>query len=432
MITDSKHPPQSLAWTVWGLAACLYLYGFFQRVAPGVLTTQLSLEFSLTAAALGNLSALYFYSYVAMQIPTGILADMWGPRRLLIAGALISSLGSLLFAFSGNVFLAGAGRLLIGASVAVAFVCMLKLANHWFLSRQFALVSGMALLIGVIGAVFAGVPLHLAVEAWGWRTIMAVAAIFPVLVALGIWILVRDDPAEKGYASHVFHEPPPDDRPWAHAMSGLVAVFRYRNTWLLSIVPGGVVGAVLAFSGLWGVPFLSTHHGLSEADAAAVCSALLISMAISSPICGAMSDRIGRRKPIYVSGCALVALGWGLIMLFPAMQNAILIPLLLCIGCASGSMIIGFAFAKESVPARLAGTVSGVVNMGVMMGPMILQPAIGWMLDLNWQGETQEGLKTYGLGAYQSGFALMVGWTFLSFVLISCSRETRTGAAKVI
>ena len=84
-------PPASVAWLVWGLGACFYLIAFYQRVAPAVLTQELSREFRLSAAALGNLSAFYFYSYVAGQIPTGILADRWGPRRLLTAGALVTA-----------------------------------------------------------------------------------------------------------------------------------------------------------------------------------------------------------------------------------------------------------------------------------------------------------------------------------------------------
>jgi MFS family permease len=54
-------------------------------VAPAVITDQLMTEFAIGGAALGNLSAFYFYSYVAMQIPTGMIADRWGPRRLLTA-----------------------------------------------------------------------------------------------------------------------------------------------------------------------------------------------------------------------------------------------------------------------------------------------------------------------------------------------------------
>ena len=64
---------------MWGLGAMLYVIGFYQRVAPAVITVELTQAFGLTAAALGNLSAFYFYSYVALQIPTGLLADVSAP-----------------------------------------------------------------------------------------------------------------------------------------------------------------------------------------------------------------------------------------------------------------------------------------------------------------------------------------------------------------
>ena len=87
-------------------------------------------------------------------------------------------------------------------------------------------------------------------------------------------------------------------------------------------------------------------------------------------------------------------------------------------------MIISFAFAKESVPLPLAGTISGVVNMGVMLGPTILQPATGWVLDLKWQGGMVAGARVYGLEAYQAGFTLMVAWLVLALVLLFFTKET--------
>lgn len=417
-------PPARLGWMIWGLGAAFYLYAFFQRVAPGVMTPELSADFNLSASALGNLSAFYFYSYVAMQIPTGILADIWGPRKLLTAGALIASLGSLFFAYSGDFALAALGRLLIGAAVSVAFISMLKLASHWLHPRQFALASGMALFVGIIGAVFAGVPLRLLVESFGWRDTMAYSSFFPLIIAVLIWILVRDDPQQKGYQSFVEHTPTGDNQPWSQAWHGLKSVVRYPNTWLLSIVPGGIVGSILAFAGLWGVPFLTTHHGLSIRSAAAVCSAMLIIWAIGGPLLGALSDRIGRQKPIYAVGSGVVALGWGLITLMPGMPTGILIGILMIIGFFSGCMVTGFAFAKASVPPYLSGTVSGVVNMGVMIGPMVMQPAVGWMLDRNWSGGLNDGAKIFNLDAYQSGFMLMAVWATISFALILFTRET--------
>ena len=412
-----------LSWTVWGLGAVLYLIGFYQRVAPAVMTSELMLSFNISAAGLGNLSGIYFYSYVAMQVPTGILADRWGPRRLLSLGALVAGIGAVIFAMAPSFIWAGMGRLLIGGSVAVAFVAMLKLAVHWFAPRQFALTSGMALFCGLMGAVFAGVPLRLLVSAMGWRPVMLVSGLITLVVAGLIWILVRDDPGEKGYASYAAAVSGVTSQPGI--MSGMKEIFKHRNAWLLSFIPGGIVGSLLTFSGLWGVPFLTTHYGLSQAGAAALCSTVLVAWALGGPVFGALSDRMGKRKPLYVSGCVIGALAWALIIFVPGLPLNVLMILFLIVGFSSGGMIIGFAFVKESVPPFLAGTASGIYNMGVMLGPMILQPAVGFILDLHEKGQMVEGIRQYSLDAYQLGFSLMLVWLILGAVLILFTIETR-------
>lgn len=421
-LSEKRLPPPSLAWSVWGLGALLYLVAFYQRVAPAVFTDRLMTEFAISAAALGNLSAFYFYSYVAMQIPTGIIADRWGPRRLLTLGAGVAAVGTALFAMAPNVWWANAGRLLIGGSVAVAFVSMLKLATHWFTPRQFTLASGMALFIGVVGGVLAGVPLRWLIELAGWRTVMGVSAGLTALLCLAIWLRVRDDPSESGYASHYV-----GDHSAIHQTSilrGIAEVFSYRNTWLLFLTPGGIAGAMLTFAGLWGVPYLTQVHGLAPKQAAGVTSAMLVAWALGGPVLGTLSERIGRRKPLYVATCLVASLGWAAIVLLPPLPLAALLPLLIALGFVSGSIIIGFAYAKESVPLRLAGTSSGVTNMGTMLGGMLLQPAVGWLLDRNWSGALSNGVRIYDAQAYQIGFAAMLGWVLLSLLLVAVSRET--------
>lgn len=415
-------PPLRLAWTVWGLGAALYIFGFFQRVAPGVMTPELTAEFNLTGAELGHLSAFYFYSYVAMQIPTGMLSDSWGPRRLLTAGALVAGLGSLCFAFAGGLFWASAGRLLIGGSVAVAFVAMMKLSSHWMPLRHFSLASGMALLLGILGAVFAGSPLRLLVTAYDWRPVMLAASFFPFLVAALIWGTVRDDPQERGYSSYA-PETTKEGTPF-RLSTALQQVLMYRNTWLLSIAPGAFAGSVLTFAGLWGVPFLTSHYALSAPMAAATCSAMLLAWAVGGPLCGNLSDRLGLRKPVYIAGCVVIVAAWAVIMLSPGMPLSLLIALLMLIGFAAGGIIIGFAYIKESVPSQLAGTAAGVCNMGVMVGPMVLQPAVGWVLDSRWQGTAEAGIRVYEFEAYRAGFSLMLIWALLALICLVLTRET--------
>ena len=423
MEQGDRYPPASLSWIVWGVGAAFYLNGFYQRVAPAVMTDYLMADFRIGAAALGNLSAFYFYSYVFMQIPTGVLADRWGPRKLLTAGACIASLGAFLFAASPGLLLANVGRLLIGGSVGVAWVALLKLTAAWFPPRRFALTSGLALLCGLLGAVSAGVPLRILVSHFGWRPVMLFSAGGAALLVIALWFIVRDDPSERGYRSFASSVSAPGGES-ASIISGLLEVFRYKNTWLLTLAPGGIVGPVLAFSGLWGVPFFTTHYGLSPVRSAALTSALLVGWGVGGPLLGGLSDRLGRRKPLYMAGCVVSCLGWGMILFVQALPVWLLAILVSIVGLASGAMIIGFAFAKESVPSSLAGTVSGVCNMGVMLGPMLLQPAMGLMLDRQWKGVVGNGIRIYDLEAFRSAFVLMIVWSIVAVVLIGLTAET--------
>lgn len=413
-------PPASLAWTIWGLGAMLYFIAFYQRVAPAVITGELTAAFGLTAAALGNLSAFYFYSYVAMQIPTGILADRWGPRVLLMVGAGVAALGTLVFALAPTLFWANMGRLLIGASVGVAFVSMLKLASHWMLPRQFALASGMALFVGVVGAAAAGAPLRILVDAFGWRHVMTASAVVTLLLTVVIWLVVSDDPQDRGYRS--YFEGRHDER--ASLFAGFREVFRYRNTALLFFVPGAISGIILSFAGLWGVPFLVTHYALTPTTAAGLCSLMMIVWALSCLGYGAASDRLGKRKPLFIGGIAITMALWAVMVFVPGLSHVQLVALMVAIGIAGGAFILLFAFAKESVPARLSGTVSGIANMGVMVGGMVMQPLIGWTLDRHWHGATANGARVYDFNAYQSGFALLLIWGAAAVVLLLFTRET--------
>ena len=416
-----KPPPLRLAWGVWSLGALFYLFAFFQRVAPAVMTDRLMAEFVIGGAALGNLSALYFQAYVVMQIPTGLMADRWGPRRVLTAGAAVAAIGSLIFAMAPSYFWAGGGRLLIGAAVAVGFVSTLKLAAHWLPPQRYALASGMTLFFGVSGGMIAGAPLRLLVEAWGWREMMAVAGVFSLLLAAAVWRLLRDDPQQLGYASYHPHE----DKAAAPVgvWSSLAAVLSQRNVWLLMLAPVGFSGAALTFAGLWGVPWLQQIHGLDAASAAAVASTLLAAWALGGPLLGAWSQRLGRRKPLYLISGALAAVGWAAVIFLP-LPLWLTIILLVAIGFASGNIIIGFAWARESLPAHLMGAASGVVNMGPLLGGVLLQPGVGWLLDRGWDGVSIAGARVYDAAAWRDGFSLMFAVVVLALMLIPFARES--------
>ncbi len=418
-------PPVWRSWTVWLIAALFYLAAFYIRVSPAVMTSELMRDLRISAGDLGYLSAFYYYAYVLMQFPTGVLVDTLGARKLLVLGSISAAAGTLLFALSNSFAVACAARAVMGAATAIGWVVTLKLATQWFPARQFAMLSGMGLLIGNIGALFAQVPLRMLVESFGWRTVAIASAAFIVTICLLAWGFVRDDPSEVGFLSFA-----PAAVKGGKTSSGVSVghivrqIFSYRNTWLIFIAQGGFVGAILSFTGLWGPPFLKVRFGVKPTTAAAICSVMIVCWAAASPICGHLSDRFGKRKPIYVAGAFLASFGWGIMFYAPGLPLAAFIVVAALTSFSAGAVILGFAFAKESVPIRFMGTISGTVNAGNMIGPMLLQPGIGRILDSQWSGQAVNGARIYSVHDFQIAFLLVAGWALVTCLLTSMTRET--------
>jgi MFS family permease len=428
--TGPGYAPAALGWLVWGLGATLYAIGFFQRTAPAVMTSELMADFGITAGALGNLASCYFYAYVLTLIPAGMVAATFGPRKLLTAGALATGIGLCLYALAPAFPVAGVGLAIVGAAGALAMVLTLELAGRWLPHRRFALASGLTVVSGVVGALLAGVPLRLVLTAVGWRPIMLASAVLSTALGVAVWRIVRDDPSQRGYLSYRSAEAPRRAPSWRESLAGLSRTVRLPNTWLLLAVPGGLGGAILSFSGLWGVPYLKARFGLPTEQAALVCSLLLGSFAIGSPAVGLISDRLGRRKPTYVACVVTAAVGWAAVILLPSLSFAAVVAVLAITGFATGVGPLSYAVGRESAPAELSATITGVVLTGIMVGPAILQPVTGLLLDLNWNGAIEAGVRVYDLSAYRIAFLPTLLWTSGAALIIPLLKETWCGEKK--
>jgi MFS family permease len=418
-------PPVRLSIVVWSIPAIFYLFAFYLRSSPAVMTTELMRSFGIGAKDLGTLSAFYFYAYVLMQIPTGMLIDSLGPRKLLIFCSISTAVGTLLFGATSSFALACAGRAIVGGSTAAAWLVILKLATHWFPSRRFAMLSGLGLLIGNIGALTAQVPLRLLVESFSWRTVVTASAAVILLVAILAWAFVRNDPSLRGYLSYAPRQIQAQKKTSLSQFgAGFKRIFTFRNTWLIFFAQGGLAGPIMTFTGLWGPPFLKARFAIPSTTAAAVCSVMIVCWAGASPIFGALSDKFGRRKPLYVAGCLVSAAGWATMFYVTSLPLSVFVGVAALTSMASGSVILGFAYGKESVPVQYLGTVSGTINIGNMIGPSLLQPGIGRILEQHWTGATANGARIYSVDAFQAAFLLSVGWTLLSCLLSSLTTDT--------
>lgn len=390
------HEQRRRRWMALAIVALAYILSFFQRFAPAGIAQDLAAAFQTSAASLGVLAATYFYIYTVMQIPTGILADTLGPRRILALGGMIGGVGSLLFGFAPTLEVALLGRTLVGLGVSVTFIAMLKLVAVWFEENRFATIVGICMLVGNLGSVLAGAPLSALAQATGWRGVFIGVGALSLLIGILCWLIVRDAPTASGEAVR-----PRFDR--TVVISSLLAVLRNRATWPAAVVNTGMSGAFFTFAGLWATPYLMQVHGMARAVAANHLSLWFGGFAIGCLFIGGLSDRIGRRKPVMIAVSHLYVAIWLLLLSGVTMPLSLSYLMFALLGLSTAGFSLTWACAKEVNPPLLSGMSTSVANMGGFLCAALMQPVVGWIMDLGWQGETLGGARVYDLATWQNG-----------------------------
>ncbi len=392
---------EAKAWFVWSFAAFFYLYQFVLRNFPGVMTDDLMRDFSVEACALGILTAFYLVSYSSLQIPVGLGMDKFGPTRLLRGAVILCALGTAIFGFADSFYVACFGRLLIGMGATCAFLGSLKLATLWFHPEKLALVVGFTMLAGKIGATFGQAPLALLIDAFGWRaSLLYVVVPIGFLLAAGIWVFVKDTPPEGPLVPIT----PADTRLKSLFIHLKDIAVDYR-IWALGFYGALMYVPMLAFVDLWGIPFLSKLYGIDRATAGSITTMFYVGVGIGSPVVALISNYYQMRKIPMAIGTILSIACNVLIIYMPDVPLSAMYGLLFAAGFVFSAQPLIFASVCQLTPLSSNGTVISFTNMIVMMLGLIMQPLVGWFLDLAWSGEIQNGVPFYAITDYR--FALL-------------------------
>ena len=409
---------QRRRWLALGVVAVAYILSFFQRFAPAGIAPDLAAAFETSAASLGVLAATYFYVYTLMQVPTGILVDTLGPRRILALGGLIAGAGSFLFGLAPTLDLALVGRTLIGLGVSVTFIAMLKLVAVWFEESRFATIVGIGMLIGNLGSVLAGAPLSALAQATGWRGVFIGVGFASLVLGALCWLIVRDAPDSAETAAR-----PHFDR--TVVLASLLSVVRNRATWPAVLVNTGMSGAFFTFAGLWATPYLMQVHGMARAVATTHLSLWFGGFAVGCLFIGGLSDRLGRRKPVLIAASHLYGAIWLIWLSCLTMPLAVSYALFALMGLATAGFSLTWACAKEVNPPLLSGMSTSVANMGGFLAGALLQPLVGWIMDLGWTGEMVSGARVYDAATWQHGVLVVTVCAILGAASSWWIKETR-------
>lgn len=390
---------------ICSLATLYYVYEFYLRVMPSAMTNELMRDFNMTARGLGVITALFYYGYVPMQVPVGLLFDRLGPKVLLTGATLICAIATLVFGLTDSTILAGLARLFIGFASAFAFVGTLVLVSRWFAPRYFAFIIGLVQFMGCVGAIGGEAPIAVIVSHIGWRPTMFGSAAVGILLAVLLWTQIQSHP-EKDPSLRDDHE----------VMASLMKVIKNPQMWAIGIYAFTCWAPITIFAALWGVPFLKLLYQGTTADAATAMAWVWIGIGIGSPLFGWWSNKINNRNVTLATG-SLIALITSLLILYvPHISWPVMYVILFFFGVSASGQVVSFGVVQDITPPDVAGTAVGFNNMAVVASGILLQPLIGFILHYLWGGSMANGVPVYNLESYRIALAVMPLCSILGLV----------------
>jgi len=401
----------------WGLGTLFFFCHYFARVSPGVMVAPLMRDLSVPASAIGGLSACFYYAYVGMQIPAGLLVDRYSLRVLLTLMTLLAGFGCALFASADSLLQADLGRFCLGFGSAFSFVGALKLATEWFSVSRVGLLVGLTQAIGIMGAFVGALPVAYLTQLVGWRaTLFGMAGIFVVLACL-IGLLVRDHPKDVVVAPT--HQPKLNSI-WAR----LSVVLSNRQTWFNASYAGFSFAPTAVFAELWGVSYLQHVYGMSANMAAFANGLIFIGWGLGGPLMGGLSDRMGRRKPLMKFSASVCFVCLAVLFYVPNLPIACVFSALLIFGVFNAGVAISYTVSSEINPHYVSGTTMGFTNMMSVLIGALLQPVVGVLLDWHHQGLIDPSVPIYSASDYQVACSLLPLCPLLALSALSGLKET--------
>ena len=406
-------------WVVWGIMVMSYGLVFFHSFSMGVVKPTLINEFNLSEQTFVSIGNVYFYLYLLMQIPTGILSDALGSRITSFLGTMVAAVGITIFSLASSLPFLYIGRSLVGLGTAVIFVSIIKIQSNWFKESEFGTITGLTCFVGVMGGALAQTPLALMVGKIGWRMSFRLIGFVSIVIAMLILWIVRNKPEDLGMT--------PINKPIEgmgsssikDILKGVVKVFVNPRTWPLFLMYAAFYGSYVVITGYYGTSFIMDVYGKSMVVATNYLIPSIVGAAVGSVV-GTISDKIRSRKIPMLAVGGLYVITWGALVFMGggAPSEGLLSIIMFMIGFGSCAYVISWPGVKEVNDPQYVGVSVAVANIGGFFGSIVIPQVTANVIAGN-QG-TLSRVELYQKAFFWVFIAICIG-----FVASMFTKETR-------
>lgn len=391
---SSSAEPTRIRWKIFGVLFLLVVVNMIDRASISIAMPTIAQELNLSGVMQGLVLSGFFWTYALMQIPSGLIADKFGPRSTIsISTVLWGASQALLGLCHNGIALIGA-RLLLGASEAPVFPAGARLNAIWLNKKERARGAVLMDAGGPFGAALGGILVaEMILFFASWRITFIIAGVATILLGFLAHYIIRDDPTHDPMVNEaelsIIREGQ-DDGPAEQAEGeggSLLLLMSLRS--LAGMLVGRCAWAMMFFGLLtWGPSFLASALDLDLKSVGFATLVIFCAGGVGSLCGGFLCDRLVSGGMSRARSCKLLLTISGLLTLgafaalpyVPDVTSSVIL-----LSCASFVLMWGsmyWSFPPMLAPRSRVATVGGMMNMAGSVGGICIPLIVGWILDL--------------------------------------------------
>lgn len=365
------------AFLSWLILALFYAYQYIFRVIPSIIMPKMQSDFNMSPDDYGTYNSVYYIGYVLIHIPIGVAIDRFGAKLVVSICILLTAVGSLPLIYCDSFFFVMLGRLVVGIGSAAAAIGAFKVVRSMFDDEKFAMMIGFLVTIGVIGAVFGGLPVNILIEGIGYKnTILSLTYVGIILMILSL-IFVPGKSINIKY----------DDN--ANLLKEIISIVKNKNFIIIGICGGLMIGPLEGFADAWCVKFFEIVYNFSDKAASSVPSFIFLGLAMGCPIIGYIVGKTAKYYQIIIA-CGIAMVTIFLIMIFGigdftvylfGIKLEFLYLLLFIVGIASSYQLAIIDKSLTLIPIKSIALASAMINMIIMAFGFLFHKVIGFVIN---------------------------------------------------